>query len=141
MRNRAGGILIENDKVLLIHRIKEIDGKTREYYVIPGGGIEVGETIDDTIKREVKEEIGIDVEIIDSEPRYTMEDDTGKQYYKFVKMVGGKIGTGTGPEFINPNGKYLPEMISIEDIINYKINMVPLEIKEQFISDFNNKKD
>ena len=42
MRNRAGGILIENGKVLLIHRIKDND----EYYVFPGGGIETNETIE-----------------------------------------------------------------------------------------------
>ena len=141
MRIRAGGILIQDDKILLMHRIKEKDGIINEYYVIPGGGVEENETIDDTIKREVKEEIGIDVEVIDKESRYVFSDDSGIQYYKMVKMIGGKIGIGEGPEFSNPNnGKYIPEMIRINDIIDGKINMVPQEIKEQFIQDFNNKK-
>lgn len=40
MRNRTGGLLIENSKILLIHRIKNINGERKEYYVVPGGGIE-----------------------------------------------------------------------------------------------------
>ena len=45
MRNRAGGLLIENGKILLIHRIKNINGERKEYYVVPGGGIEEKENI------------------------------------------------------------------------------------------------
>ena len=29
MRNRAGGLLIENGKILLIHRIKNINGESK----------------------------------------------------------------------------------------------------------------
>src|SRR3990172_4331960 len=35
--------------------------KWRGKYVIPGGHIELGETIEETVKREVKEETGLDV--------------------------------------------------------------------------------
>ena len=45
MRNRAGGLLIKNGKILLIHRIKNINGERKEYYVVPGGGIEEKENI------------------------------------------------------------------------------------------------
>ena len=40
MRNRKVGLLIENGKILLIHRIKNINGEIKEYYVVLGGGIE-----------------------------------------------------------------------------------------------------
>ena len=48
MRNRAGGLLIENGKILLIHKIKNINGERKEYYVVPGGGIEEKENIKGT---------------------------------------------------------------------------------------------
>lgn len=145
MRIRAGGILIQDDKILLMHRIKEKDGIINEYYVIPGGGVESGETLDDTIIREIKEEIGIDVEVIDKDPRYVFQNDESIHYYKMIKLIGGKIGTGTGPEFTDSsysiNGKYIPEMINIRYIIDGRINMVPKEVKEQFIQNFSNKKN
>lgn len=139
MKNRAAGILIQEGKILLIHRIKEIEGKIREYYVIPGGGIEEYETIEDAVIREIKEEVGIDVEIIQNKSKYILEEENKIQYFMLVKQLSGEFGTGTGPEFTDEsyakNGKYLIEMVSIEDILNNKINMVPEEIKEQFIND------
>lgn len=51
-RPSAYGILIDGDKILL----------TRQYdgYEFPGGGIELGETIQDAVKREFFEETGLD---------------------------------------------------------------------------------
>ena len=59
MRNRAGGLLIENGKILLIHRIKNMNGERKEYYVVPGGGIEEKENIKEATIRELKEETGL----------------------------------------------------------------------------------
>lgn len=138
MRNRAGGMLIEDGKILLMHRIKNIDGETREYYVVPGGGIEEGETLEDATKRELKEEMGIDVELLSDEPLLSLLEEKGTQYFTLVKKISGKIGTGKGPEFSDTNyanrGFYGPEMVDIKDIINGKVKMVPDEIKEEFIS-------
>ena len=137
MRNRAGGILIENGKLLLMHRIKTVDGKTREYYVVPGGRIEEGETLEDATKRELKEEIGIDVDLLSDKPLLPLKEEKGTQYFTLVKRINGEIGTGTGPEFTDESysnkGFYGVEMIDIKDIINGTINMVPEELKEEFI--------
>ena len=144
MRNRAGGILIDNGKLLLMHRIKTVDGKTMEYYVVPGGGIEEGETLEDATKRELKEEIGIDVELLSGNPLLSLKEERGTQYFTLVKRIKGEIGTGTGPEFTDESYAnkcfYGVEMVDIKDIINGTINMVPEEIKEKFI-DIVNKCD
>lgn len=136
-RKRAGGILIIDNKILLMHRIREINGKMEEYYVIPGGGVEENETFKETAIREVKEEIGIDVKILTDNPLFTVNRETEEHYYYLVEYVSGKIGTGTGPEFTNPDyvkkGSYSPELIDIEDIINGKIYMVPDETRKDFI--------
>lgn len=54
---RAGGIIIHNNKVLLHHNINE------PYYALLGGRIKIGESSADTVKREIKEETGKDVQI------------------------------------------------------------------------------
>lgn len=39
------------------------DGTVREYYVIPGGGINENETLEENVIREVKEEFSVDIKI------------------------------------------------------------------------------
>lgn len=136
-RKRSGGILIIDNKILLMHRIREVNGKMEEYYVIPGGGVEENETYKEAAIREVKEEIGIDVKILQEEPLFTVTRETEEHYYYLVEYISGEIGTGTGPEFTNPDyvqkGSYSPELIDIKNIISGKINMVPVETKNDFI--------
>ena len=133
MRNRARGLLIENGKLLLMHRIKNVD----EYYVVPGGGIEDDEDLKSSIIRELKEEVGIDVKILDDEPIMQLSEEKGTQYFMLVERIGGKIGTGNGPEFNSDTyasrGIYSTEMIKLEDIISGKVNMVPVFIRNEFI--------
>lgn len=53
------GITIENGKILLV--VNRTSGK----YFFPGGEIEIGETIEEAIKRETMEECGIKVSVGD----------------------------------------------------------------------------
>jgi len=56
------GALIVNDegKILLAKSHKWFDK-----YTLPGGHIEVGESMIDAVRREVKEEVGLDVEVVE----------------------------------------------------------------------------
>ncbi|MCB0509883.1 MAG: NUDIX domain-containing protein, partial [Bacteroidetes bacterium] len=68
---RAGALVIKDTKVLLMHQI--FNGE--DFYTLPGGTWEKGETIEETCKREVLEEFGINVTVgklaflIDTETR------------------------------------------------------------------------
>jgi len=57
-RPSAYAIIVNNDRVLLLNTVHT------GTYSLPGGGIEIGETIEDALKREVREETGIDIEIV-----------------------------------------------------------------------------
>lgn len=61
-RPRLGSavIIVKNGKVLLGRRNKE---NANGMWVIPGGGVEFGETLLDAAVREVKEETNLDVKI------------------------------------------------------------------------------
>lgn len=52
------GLLIENGKVLLVRR-RHMPEKGK--WAIPGGRIEDNETVEECLKRELREEIGVDV--------------------------------------------------------------------------------
>lgn len=55
---RAAGVIIHNGKVLL-HKKKSSD-----HCALLGGHVKIGENSQDTVKREMKEELGKEIEII-----------------------------------------------------------------------------
>ena len=66
MRNSARAVIICDGKVLtMFRRLKNKDGSIKEYYVLPGGGIEENETMEQTVVRELKEEMNLDIKIIE----------------------------------------------------------------------------
>ncbi|MDJ0572861.1 MAG: NUDIX domain-containing protein [Pleurocapsa sp. MO_192.B19] len=57
----VGAVLIEEKQILLLQRLKQPEAG---HWSIPGGAVEFGETIEDALKRELKEELSINVEIV-----------------------------------------------------------------------------
>lgn len=59
----ARAIIIEDGKVLLFYRKRrDRDGNWIEYYSIPGGEIDKGETPEKAVIRELREEMGVGIE-------------------------------------------------------------------------------
>ncbi len=61
-RVAVGGIILKDNKILLTLRRDEPD---RYKWAIPGGKLELNETLEDGLKREIKEELLLDVEVND----------------------------------------------------------------------------
>lgn len=121
MRQRVAGIIIKDGQILLMHRVKNGE----EYYVFPGGGVEENESSEAALKREMKEEVGLDV--VDYEIVFELENEGQKEVYYLIKKFSGVVQLG-GPEKerMNENNQYQPEWIKLLKAVGLK-NLFPRE--------------
>ena len=141
MRERLAGIVPINDGFAFMHRVGVQNHPIGDYYTFPGGGREGEETLEEGTIREIKEEFGIEVEVVRILYEIDNKEKEMKEYFFLCKYIGGKFGTGTGPEFSGDpkyahRGQYLPEIISREDVEN--ITLLPYVIRDKFVDDIKN---
>jgi mutator protein MutT len=131
-RIRAVAILIKNDEVLLIHRKND-----KEYFVFPGGGVEVGENVEQAVLRELMEETTIEAKINKLLYHHIYDDDIEQYFYlcdyikgepKLAENSPEKIKMLKGEDFYNPLWIKIEEL---KDMLVY-----PLEIKDLIIADY-----
>jgi 8-oxo-dGTP diphosphatase len=83
-----------NNKILLVKRGTVV---FKGYWALPGGRVDSGETIEQAVVREVKEETGLDVKIVKKIGEYHeigVQDEIEYDYHPacfLVKPMGGKI--------------------------------------------------
>lgn len=137
MHTSVRGIVNYNDKIVLIHRIKtKDDGTVRDYYVTPGGKIEENESHEEALRREIKEELGIEIDIKDLCLELDDRDyNDSFQYFYNCNYKGGELGTGDGPEFTDKeNYKGVFEIVLVDKKEISKLNLVPEKIKEILVN-------
>lgn len=91
------GIIIYNpltDKILLIHRWKA----GRDYYVIPGGTIEAGETPVEAARREIREELGYHLTASQLQPAFACSNLGRQETYFFAKLTTAETPAIAGEE-------------------------------------------
>jgi len=128
-RVSARAIIIEGNEVLTMFRRKKIDdGSYKEYYVIPGGGVEEGETLIATCVREIKEEYNVDIKILG----YLGSDerDTTIGHFFHAEIVNG-VPTLGGEESDrnNPDNYYEIRRINIDMLDDINIDAKDLIIR------------
>ncbi len=126
----ARAFIIKNGKILLCKR------KEADYFFFPGGHIEHGEKAEETLKREMQEEIGKDIsglQFIGANENYFNQN--GDFHHEFALVFSGEISDGEA----NALEDYLVfEWVELNSIGN--TNIKPEALKKELINWIADKK-
>lgn len=131
-RERVRAVILDDGKITLIKRTKD----SGIYYVFPGGGVESGEDHKTALEREIKEELGLEVAVSDLLMQKNRADGDSEYFY-LCKKVGGRLGSGSGPEFqegTGYEGTHEPVEVSISTLKS--INLLPQEVRDRIVDSY-----
>ena len=111
MRNRAAAIILRNGELLLIHRQKP----GRDYYILPGGGVELDESFEEACAREVKEETGLDALAMQIVYRY-FYGGSEEVYFMLRVSAGEPVLGGSEAQRQSPDNQYHFEWVTAEQL-------------------------
>jgi 8-oxo-dGTP diphosphatase len=95
----VGAILLNRDRILMAQRGKE---PLKGWWSLPGGALETGESLADGVRREIREETGLEIRplgVLEIFERI-MRDSNGEAEYHYVlidyvcRIVGGTLRAG-----------------------------------------------
>ncbi len=109
--------VFKDDRILLIQRGTP---PSKGQWSVPGGAIELGESFEDTAKRELDEECGVEIEvddIFDVENFIIRDEDDNIQYHYVVTYVTANYISGNirpGPEEMDVCWATKEELMSVD---------------------------
>lgn len=138
-RIRVNGLLIDDESILLAQIKSPVNDSL--VWMPPGGGLHFGESMKECLKREFKEETGLEINVnsliavneLVKPPFHAVE------FYFAVKKMGGYLQLGNDPEH-NENEQILKDVkwILLEELEAMNIAPEPLL---QWITKFDSPKE
>lgn len=132
---RVYGILVDNNAVLVSDEIRKGNYMTK----FPGGGLELGEGIEDCLIREFKEELGIEIAVGDvyyftkhfQKSAFNPKDQLISLYFKVFKTCAIPIAAVSKPFEGAENKEMVPRWITFEhlktDMVTYPIDKLVVQ--------------
>ncbi|MCE7936570.1 NUDIX hydrolase [Candidatus Saccharibacteria bacterium CPR2] len=133
LREVVRGIVVKDNKLLVLKR----NNCGRKYHVIPGGGIENRESMEDAVEREIYEETMIRVKPIRLLYIYTSKRFRVNVFIYLCEYLNGKPQLLPGSDEFKQNqeGKnlYQPKWLPLETV--GEIDLFPAEVIERLVID------
>ena len=130
-RHTSRGIVLHNDKLLLIERYR--DGL--HYHSIPGGGIEAGETPEVAVKREIAEETSCIVRL--QRPLYLLRRGNVQHHIFLCEYIAGEAHLPVNAEEAlrtDADNRYIPKWLPLHELAEAPF-LIWQPIKEQLLRD------
>jgi 1-acyl-sn-glycerol-3-phosphate acyltransferase len=132
------GIVIKDEKLLVIERNKNGE----QYYTLPGGHLEDGETAKIAAEREILEETGVEAAAFRELYKYYFKGSRAEGYQTFFvcEHKNGEPHETDAEEYTDTtraNGTYKPMWLPIKDL--RQLPLKPRCIKKQLIRDYKKK--
>jgi 8-oxo-dGTP pyrophosphatase MutT (NUDIX family) len=124
-------VILHRGKILFFHRINN----GSEYYILPGGHIEAGESEEEALLREIKEETGFKAEI--DRKLWVLENpaDKSKHHFFLITKISGKLRMGRDEIMkTTDKNKYILEWHSLKEVPSLRI--FPEPVKNKMIEEF-----
>lgn len=133
MRQAVRAIVLKDDHLLIMQRNKF----GHEYYSLVGGGIDMGESAEQALYREVAEETGIAI----ATPRLVIIEDAGSmygiQYIYSCDYVGGEpaLSPDSAEAKIHAGGQnlFVPMWLPLAELP--ATNLLPIELKQLLLAE------
>jgi len=133
---RVAGLILHNDQILIMK------DELSPYYYIPGGRVNLYEIAEDAIKREIKEELRIDVRVnrmLWSSENFFVEETNGETFhelafYFLLDLVDTTVFERSSPFILKEDGEqrlrfYWKPINELKDLYMY-----PLFLKERILN-------
>ena len=94
VKNTVAAIILREDHAFLVEKRRDDDDSDPGFVAIPGGHVEAGESFDEALKREMKEELGIKVlkaKAVHVDNHTTTSGERDRIHYYLVHEWKGKI--------------------------------------------------
>ena len=114
----------------------------KEYFVFPGGGVELGETFEQAAVREAFEETSLNVEVIKPLYQLTFTKNEGadsiENHFFLCRYLSGepKLGPGNERLEMTETEQYIPMWKNISEVAD--LILLPMQVKEYFLEDIKN---
>ena len=108
-RTRYQGAIVRDHQILLLYSREDWGDGPREFWLLPGGGREPGETAEETVRREMLEETKLEVRVerlLLDKPPHPSDNSPYKQILTYLcTPLGGEAAPGVEPE--NPSEEWV----------------------------------
>lgn len=98
----AGAMIFNKKQELFLSKRSKNTTNERGCWEVPGGKVNFGETLQEAVKREIKEEYGVDIELIEQFPAANHLIPKEKQHWVPTTFLA-KIKKGQKPKILEPD--------------------------------------